>query len=315
MRSPLTKLALIAFLWEVLGIPGLCSAQVQLPTVNLGLTNFEDGFANPGWFLQEFPDYYDADRLKDARGSTVPGSNHVSTFSTTTHIVYVSQQNVLGGWLAFEVLQPWVDLHVAPANDPPSTLRGLGDATVGTGVQWAPIRIGSAVFAHRFILDVTVPTGRYSDRQPVNLGNNYVVLDPYYALTYEPGKFELSARFHYLWNSVNHEPFLGLGAYTVQPGQAVHVNYSASYEIVPHVRVGFNGYWLQQLTDDKANDTNLPHSLERTLGLGAGIQIQADRTTWIHLNGYQEIDVRNRPQGFSVTLRISKAIPTSPAPQ
>ena len=50
------------------------------------------------------------------------------------------------------------------------------------------------------------------------------------------------------------------------------MNYSISYEAITHVRIGLNVYWLQQLTDDKVNDTNLPHSLEKTVGLGAGIQ-------------------------------------------
>jgi hypothetical protein len=36
----------------------VCSAQVQLPTVNLGETNFEDAFGGPGWLLQEFPEAY-----------------------------------------------------------------------------------------------------------------------------------------------------------------------------------------------------------------------------------------------------------------
>jgi hypothetical protein len=77
---------------------------VQLPTVNLGLTNFEGGFAVPGWFLQEFPDYYYADKQKDSQGDTVPGFGHLSAFSTTTHIVYGSKRQFLGGWLAAEVL-------------------------------------------------------------------------------------------------------------------------------------------------------------------------------------------------------------------
>jgi hypothetical protein len=77
-------------------------------------------------------------------------------------------------------------------------------------------------------------------------------------LTYEVWKLEISARLHYLWISVNHEPFAGLGAHTVQPGQAYHMNYSASYEVITHVRVGFNGYWLQQTTDEKINDINVP---------------------------------------------------------
>ena len=308
--GPRTACLLVAAVSGALGIPGLCSAQVQLPTVNLGLTNFEDGFAVPGWFLQEFPDYYNADELKDSQGTTVPGLNHLTAISTTTHVVYISQQQFMGGWLAVEALQPWVDLDVL-ANGTSSTVRGLGDLTVGAGLQWAPKKIGSGVFVHRFVLDVGAPTGRYSDRQPVNVGNNLVVVDPYYALTYEPGKLELSARLHYLWNSVNHEPFAGSGANTVQPGQAFHMNYSASYEMITNVRIGFNGYWLQQLTDNKVNDINVPYSLERTVGLGAGIQFFSGRDTWIHLNGYKETNVRNRPQGATVTLRFSRAIPSA----
>jgi hypothetical protein len=310
VRISATAFLLAISLTAALGYSAQSFAQVQLPTVNLGLTNFEDGFASPGWFLQEFADYYDADKLKDSQGTTVPGRNDLNVFSTTTHIVYVNQQRFLGGWLAVEALQPWVDLDVR-ANGVSSRTREFGDLTVGAGLQWAPTMIGSGVFVNRFILDVGVPTGPYSDRQPVNVGNNYVVVDPYYALTYEVGKLELSARLHYLWNSVNHEPFAGLGANTVQAGQAYHMNYSASYEVTPHVRVGFNGYWLQQTTEDKVNDVNLPHSLERTVGLGAGIQFFSGRDFWIHLNGYKETDVHNRGQGSSVTLRFSKAIPSS----
>jgi hypothetical protein len=290
-----------------------CYGQVQLPTVNLGLTNFEDGFATPGWFLQEFPDYYHADKLTDSQGNAAPGIGHLTAFSTTTHIVYVSQRQFLGGWLAAEVLQPWVDLDVR-AGGSSSKVHGLGDLTVGAGLQWAPKQIGRGVFVHRFILDVGVPTGQYNDRQPVNVGNNFVVLDPYYALTYEIRKVEVSARLHYLWNSVNHEPFVVLGADTVQPGQAFHMNYSASYEVIPHVRVGFNGYWLQQTTGDRINDISVPHSLERTVGLGGGIQYFSGRDFWIHLNAYKETDVRNRAQGASVTLRFSKAIPSTATP-
>jgi hypothetical protein len=311
VKLPRAACLLVAVVSCAPGIPRVCCAQVQLPTVNLGLTNFEDGFSSPGWFLQEFPNYYDADKLKASQGSTVPGHNRLAAFSTTTHVAYISQRRIFGGWLAVEALQPWVDLDVGfPGAS--SRVRGLGDLTLGAGVQWAPAKIGDGVFVHRFILDVGVPTGRYGETRPINVGNNFVVVDPYYAMTYELEKVELSARLHYLWNSVNHDPFAGLGANTVQAGQAFHMNYSVSYELFTNVRVGFNGYWLQQLADDKVDGTGVPHSMERTLGLGAGIQLFSGPDTWIRLNGYKETDVRNRAQGFSVTLRFSKAVPTSP---
>jgi hypothetical protein len=291
-----------------LSATSLCSAQVQLPTVNLGDTNFEDGFGGQGWLLEEFPEAYVASELKDSNGNTVPGSNRVTADSTTTHVAFISQQSVLGGWLAGEILQPLVDLDVQLANGTSSRVRGLADVTVGAGLQWAPKKIGEGVFVHRLVLDVDLPTGKYSDRQPVNIGNHFVVVNPYYALTYERKKIEFSARLHYLWNSTNNDPFVGFGIRNMQPGQAFHANYSTSYELWKDVRLGFNGYWLQQLTDHQINGSDVRNSRERTVALGPGIQLGGG-TVWFRLNGYIETDVHNRPSGIMVTFRISKAIP------
>ena len=46
------------------------TAQVQLPAVNLGGTNFEDCGGAPGWLQEEFPESYVADKLKDGAGRT-----------------------------------------------------------------------------------------------------------------------------------------------------------------------------------------------------------------------------------------------------
>jgi hypothetical protein len=286
----------------------ICSAQVQLPTVNLGDTNFEDGFGGQGWLLEEFPEAYVASELKDSNGNTVPGSNRVTADSTTTHVAFISQKRILGGWLAGEILQPLVDLDVELANGTSSRVRGLADVTVGAGLQWAPKKIAEGVFVHRVVLDVDLPTGKYSDRQPVNIGNHFVVVNPYYALTYERKKIEFSARLHYLWNSRNNDPFIGFGIRNMQPGQAFHANYSTSYELWKNVRLGFNGYWLQQLTDHEINGGDVRNSRERTVGLGPGIQLGGG-TVWFRLNSYIETDVHNRPSGIAVTFRISKAIP------
>lgn len=285
-------------------------AQVQLPAVNLGETNFEDGFAAPGWLIEEFPETYAAGELRDAYGNTIPGRNRLTTDSTTTHVAYISKKRVLGGWLAGEVLQPLVDVDVQLANGTSSRVRGFGDLSFGPGLQWAPKKIGNGVFVHRFVFDVTVPTGAYSDRRPVNLGNHFVVVNPYYALTYERKKIEFSARLHYLWNSANNDPFAGFGTKNMQPGQAFHVNYATSYEVCKNVRLGFNGYWLQQVTNHRINNVDVPYSRERTVGLGPGLQL-GGRDIWFRLNGYLETDVRNRPSGVKVTFRISKALPTT----
>ena len=296
-------------------LAGLCaaatptagSAQAQLPAVNLGDTNFEDGFAVPGWFFEEFPSGYIAGELKDSRGKTVPGSNRVTAYITTTHVAFVSKKRVLGGWLAGEALQPLADLDVKLSDGSESRARGFGDLIVGSGLQWAPEKVGDGVFVQRAMIDVGLPTGKYSSSRPVNLGNHLVALDPYYAFTYGQKKVELSARLHYLWNSINNNPFVGFGIKNLQPGQAFHINYATSYELFKNVRLGFNGYWLQQLTNHEINGVAVPNSKERTVGLGPGIQV-GSQGIWFRMNSYMETDVHNRPSGIKVTFRISKTI-------
>jgi hypothetical protein len=157
------------------------------------------------------------------------------------------------------------------------------------------------------MFDVGLPTGKYSDARPVNPGNHFVVVNPYYCFTYEQKKFEFSARLHYLWNSTNNAPFVGLGIKDLQPGQAFHVNYATSYEIFKKVRLGFNGYWLQQMTNHQIDGRSVSNSKERTVGVGAGVQIGGGGL-WFRMNSYLETDVRNRPTGIRVTLRISKVL-------
>ena len=286
------------------------AAQVQLPSVNLGDTNFEDGFAGPGFLLEEFPDVYIANTLRDNNGADVSGSNTLTAISTTSHVAYISNKRFFGAWVGAEFLVPMVDVQVKLASGTNATVRGFADPILGPfALQWAPKKIGHGVFVHRALLDLTVPIGKYSDQRPVNIGNNLVTINPYYALTYEwKSRMEASARFHYLWNSTNKSPFVGFGIKNMQPGQAFHANYATSYEVMKGVRVGFNGYWLQQLTDHQIDDEDVPNSKERTVGLGPGVQFGGDGL-WFRVNSYIETEVRNRPAGTRVTFRVSKALP------
>ena len=301
----------LVFLAHVLALltPHLCIAQVQLPAVNLGETNFEDGFAAPGVFAQVFPDSYVAGERRDANGHRIPGQSRLITYSATTQLVFVSKTRVLGGHLAGELLQPLVDIDVRLPDGASSRVRGVGDLTIGGGLGWTPRRVGNGVLGQLLVVDVTVPTGSYSDKQPINIGNHFVVVDPYYAVTYERKQIEFSARLHYLWNSMNNDPSVELNLRSMQAGQAVHLNFATSYEVRKKVRVGFSGYWLQQTTDHRTNDIAVPNSEERVVGLGPGVQLGGPEV-WFHLNGYVETNVRNRPSGVKVTLRISRLWPS-----
>jgi hypothetical protein len=251
---------------------------------------------------------YVAGDLRDGHGNRVLGTNWLTAVTTSTHVAFVARNRVLGGRLAAEILQPLVDLDVQLANGTSTRVRGFGDLLFGPGIQWTPKKIGEGFFAHRFVFIVSVPTGTYSDKRAVNVGNHFVFVNPYYAITYERKRLEYSARFHYLWNFTNNDPFVGFGIKNMQPGQAFHVNYATSYELWKNVRLGFNGYWLQQLTDHQINGSDVSNSRERTVGLGPGVQLSSG-TIWFRLDGYVETDVHNRPSGIKVTFRISKTVP------
>ena len=73
-----------------------------------------------------------------------------------------------------------------------------------------------------------------------------------------------------------------------------------------NLRIGVNGYALQQITDDKVNGRKLADSEERVFGVGPGLVFNTDKL-WIYLNSYFEVGAENRPEGMKITLRISKA--------
>ncbi len=260
-----TSILFLCAMGYVLAFQHIASAQVSLPVVNLGDTNFEDGIAGPGLLAEEFPGYYTASEMKDANGNTISGRNRVTSVSTTTHIAFISKKRLWGGFYGGEVLLPLVDLDVNLANGTSDRVRGWGDLTMSPFIlQWTPKKIGHGIIAQRVVLDIEVPTGKYSDQRPVNIGNHFVAVNPYYAVTYEPNsRLEASLRFHYQWNSQNDQPFVGLGFKNIQAGQAVYANYTTSYAVRKGVRFGFNGYWLQQTTDDRINGTDVPSSIER----------------------------------------------------
>jgi len=282
------------------------AADVALPPVNLGDTSFQDGIAFPGWLIEEVLGYNHAGRINDHSGNAQAGSDKFTSVSATTHVAYISNFRLLGGFYGAEILLPLADVDLNTSG-PKDREQGIGDLIVSPFIlQWTDHKLFGMPYYHRFVFDITLPTGSYDRNHAVNAGNNMVSINPYYALTIIPAdKLEFSARLHYLWNSRNDAPYTGLGAGTVQPGQAFHANYAASYEVTNGVRLGLNGYALQQLSEDRINGRSLDNSQERVFGIGPGVQYSNNGIS-LYLNSYFETGVENRPEGTKVVFRISK---------
>lgn len=300
-------LAILVWIGLIFGAGHVLAADIPIPPVNLGDTSFEDGIAFPGWLAEETLGYYHAGQLNDHQGDKIPGSNKLTSVSATTHIAYISNLRLLDGFYGAEILLPLADVDLDTSFGPKDRERGVGDLIVSPFIlQWTDHKLFGMPYFHRFVFSVSLPTGKYDHNQPVNIGSNMVSINPYYAFTIMPAvKLELSARLHYLWNSENDEPFVGLGARTIQPGQAFHANYAASYEVVKGVRLGINGYALQQLTEDKIDGRSQANSEERVFGIGPGIKWSGNGLS-LYLNSYFETGAENRPEGTKLVFRLSK---------
>lgn len=72
------------------------------------------------------------------------------------------------------------------------------------------------------------------------------------------------------------------------------------------MRLGVNGYVLQQLTADKVDGHSQANSEERVFGIGPGLQMSSGGLS-LYLNSYFETGAENRPEGIKAVFRLSKA--------
>jgi len=299
------------------------SAQAyDLPPLNLGFTSFLDGAppAGPGWYFQQYVQFYRNGRLKDGNGDDLllptPGglkSADLDVNSGLSQVVYQSDKDLLPGakW-GVNLMLPIAGFDLEPDDNLALSTNstGLGDLLVGPFLQWDPVMGEKGpVFMHRVEFQMIFPTGKYDEDYAINPASNFFSFDPYWAGTlFLNPKWTASWRLHYLWNGKNEDPYKplqALGVDDVRAGQAVHVNFATAYEVLPkRLRLGINGYYLKQTTDTEFDGSDVSGRREQVLGLGPGLVYHLSQHTHLFLNAYFESSVENRPEGSRLNLRF-----------
>ncbi len=301
---------------------GLAAAQAgsayDLPSVNLGFTSFLDGAppAGPGWYVQQYVQFYRNGRLKDSSGDdlrlpTQGGLKkaQVDVNIGITQLTFQSDQElVFGGKWGMNLMLPYADIDLDPDDNFAlgSNSANLGDLLIGPFLQWDPIMGPNGPrFVQRVEFQMLLPTGAYDNHDALNPGSNFFSFDPYWAATaFLMPKWTVSWRLHYLWNAENNDPYQPLGADDTQAGQAVHLNFASEYEVLPNrLRIGINGYYLKQFTDSKLNGHDVANSREQVLGIGPGLVYHVSKHDHVFLNAYWESNAENRPEGSRMNLR------------
>ena len=257
--------------------------------------------------MQETFEYYHGYRFTGPRGEKLPGDNSLRSAVALTHVPYLTEFKILGGYYGAEVLLPVAYLDVDTDLGLQGSRAGLGDLSVSPFLlQWSDQKLFGMPYFHRLNLLVTLPTGRYSSDSSVNVGSNVFSINPHYAFTlFLTPRLETSWRVHYLWNSENTDPNRVFHAGSVQPGQAVHFNGALSYEVWPGVRAGLAGYYLKQITDARIDGEAVPDSKEQVGAIGPGLVVSG-KGFFLYFNAFFEVGAENRPQGTKLVLRLSK---------
>jgi hypothetical protein len=299
--------------------------------INLGGTSFFDGFGRneEGFAYLAYGQYSFANSIKDNSGNSLPIFNKpkIDVYTLIDQLVYVLPEPLFGdsAHLGVTFIVPIVafDTSFGPPPFPmaPPPLQdngvGLGDLTFGPFLQFRPtIAGGRPVFSHRLEADFIAPMGKYDPTKDINQGANFTSINPYWAATVLPlPGLEISARFHYLYNTKNSRPAnpppVMPAVSTAQAGQAAWVNFTASYEVIHTLHIGANGYYFRQFTKDKYRyadgTTNDGEALGDTgeaqvLGIGPGVFWDAAKDDKLFANVYFQTLVENRPQSDVVNL-------------
>ncbi|MFH1571652.1 MAG: transporter [Gemmatimonadota bacterium] len=288
----------------------------DLPSVNLGFTSFLDGGppAGPGYYFTQYVQYYTSSQLNDADGNELglPDPKVTAIVGLTQFIYQSARPVLLGGKWGIDLIVPEVSLSAdygAPGPFPTDNGAGLGDVLVGPYLQWDPIMGANGPrFMQRVEFQVILPTGKYDAGKALNPGAGFLSLNPYWAGTcFVNPRTTASLRLHFLWNAKNTDPSTDptLGAADdSQAGAAVHANFAAAYEVRPHrLRVGINGYWLKQISDTKADGSDVPDRRESVLAIGPGMVYHRSQEQHLFVNLFTELSAENRTKGSKLLVR------------
>jgi hypothetical protein len=136
------------------------------------------------------------------------------------------------------------------------------------------------------------------------MGQNAWQLSPYLAFTWRTtDRWEVSGRMTYDWSGRNDRPSPAFDAGSIQAGDQLELNLSASYAVTDNWRVGLAGYALRQLSDAEIGEKRVPGSRQQAFGLGPGMLWDLGGTTIIG-TAYREFATQNRPEGFQLVLRL-----------
>ena len=290
---------------------------VSIPTgLDFGLTSYFDAFGRttPGLVLQGYLHHESLNEITGPDGRPAPGfrAPRIDVDVLLMQLLWIARE-FRSGAIGLDLMQPIVNLNANFAT-PGAVLRdnglGFGDTAFGPFYQSKPVVSGGrAIFDWRVEVEAIAPSGDFNSSKDLNQSAGFWSINPYLAVSYLPTpKLEVSARANYLYNlattrAPNPAPLPGLPFLNGQAGQAVYLDFDASYQAAPGFSLGMSGYYLSQVSEDKYDGVNVPNSKKQALYIGPGFHWEASKDNILNANVHLPVENRNLPQGPKLSLQ------------
>ncbi len=261
----------------------------------MGADNYMTGaMPPPGFYAQIFAERYRADRLLDNRGKSALDDFHLSADVIAPRLIWVTEQKVLDGDLAFHLNVPLVDLRV-DVNGQHQKKTGMGDIIFGPALGYHYSDKFHAIYA----LDIFAPTGRYDRGDLANIGRNYWAFEPIAAFSYvDPAGVNADIKLMYDFNLRNR-------ATDYRSGQELHADYSLGWGFANGWVVGVGGYIYRQTTDDHQDGVRVEGNRGRAFAIGPSVKYASNSGWFVTAKWQKESEVRNRPEGEAYWVKLT----------
>lgn len=286
-------------------LTAICSLAFFLPAAQategggssypMGADNYMTGaMPPPGFYAQIFAERYRADRLLDNRGKSALDDFHLSADVIAPRLIWVTEQKVLDGALAFHLNVPLVDLRV-DVNGQHQKKTGMGDIIFGPALGYHYSDKFHAIYA----LDIFAPTGRYDRGDLANIGRNYWAFEPVAAFSYvDPAGVNADIKIMYDFNLRN-------SATDYRSGQELHADYSLGWGLGNGWIIGAGGYVYRQTTDDRQDGDRVADNKGRAVAIGPSVKYASDSGWFVTAKWQKESQVRNRPEGEAYWVKLT----------
>ncbi|MFC5697747.1 transporter [Pseudomonas sp. GCM10022186] len=264
-------------------------------TYPMGAENYMSGaMPPPGLYGQVFSTHYEADTLRGNDGESLPVDFRVRANVIAPRLIWVTEQEVFGGNLAFAALVPFVDLKVE-VNGQSEHKKGLGDVIFGPALGFHHSDKLHSILA----LDFIAPTGEYDRDDLANIGRNYWTVEPVLAISHvAPAGLNASVKLMYDFNLEN-------SATDYRSGQEFHFDYAVGWGLGNGWVLGVGGYFYRQTTDDRQHGERIDDNKGRAFSIGPSIMYSNKDGWFLTAKWEQETGVRNRAEGDAYWLKLT----------